>query len=114
MGTWEQPDIIVDESLQGLTAGFGQLTAGIAAGFDKRNAARAARKKAAAKKEKGDNKWKEIEELRTDYNKIGKSPVKSIAAKFDNFVEEQLEALAEEDYKSKKWHTVKELSLIHI
>ena len=50
MGTWEQPDIIVDESLQGLTAGFGQLTAGIAAGFDKRNAARAARKKAAAKK----------------------------------------------------------------
>ena len=43
MGTWEQPDIIVDESLQGLTAGFGQLTAGIAAGFDKRNAARVAR-----------------------------------------------------------------------
>jgi len=108
MGTWEQPDIIVDESLQGLTAGFGQLTAGIAAGFDKRNAARAARKKAAAKTDKSNNKWKEIAEIKTNYGKIGTNPNKSISKKFDTYVEKQLSDLALLDYKSTQWHDVKE------
>jgi hypothetical protein len=104
MGTWEAPKEVIDQSLGGLIAGFGGLTAGAVAGLQQRNKAKKAAAVAKAKKDGGWRKQlKEIEAIRTDYGKIGNIPENLIDDKFQNFVEGQLKGLAMMDYDSDQY-----------
>ena len=59
MGTWEAPKEIIDQSLGGMIAGFGQMTAGAVAGLQQRNKA-----KREAAKVKPSNDWrKQLKEI---------------------------------------------------
>ena len=98
MGTWEAPKEVIDQSLGGLIAGFGQMTAGAVAGLQQRNQAK---REAAKQKGKNNNsmkQFKEIEAIRTEYGDIGSIPDNLIDEKFQNYVTEQLEGLYTLDY----------------
>ena len=57
MGTWEAPKEVIDQSLGGLIAGFGQMTAGAVAGLQQRNQAK---REAAKQKGKNNNSMKQF------------------------------------------------------